>query len=163
MAIIKSELIQFGQNIKNWGSDAWSSIKNTFSGISNQAQAAIGSLVTGSVVGINANKVPEMTAEIENQIKIIETHLDEVNVNTDPSIAFADPGMQEACKAYIQGVMDACKAYTTQLNKLADTLDNVKAYYESNQARQSDTLQTAGKEVASSVERYERGSNVGNA
>ena len=97
-----------------------------------------------------------MTTAIDSAVAAIENHLNEVNVNTDPSKAFADPGMQQACKAYIGGVMDACRAYTSQLLKLADILMEIKDNYEAQQAAMNDTLNTAGQEVSQSVDRYAR-------
>lgn len=160
MGSIKSEAKDFFSNALNKGKDKVNEFSNWVSGTVNQVSSSVGSLVTGSVVGINANKVSEMTSAIETAVSDLENHLNEVNVNTDPSVAFADEGMQQACKAYIGGVMDACKAYTSQLLKLADTLDEVKSYYETSQAAQSETLTGAGNEAASSVERYTRGSGV---
>ncbi len=156
MATIKSEFNQFVSNIQGRAGDALDKISSLFSGIVGQAQAEIGSLIPGSVVGINVNMVGEMVSSIETTVKSIEDHLNEVHTNTDPSKAFADPGMQDACRAYISGVMEACKAYTSQLLKLADKLVELKEYYESSQEKQSSTLSTAGKEAASSVDRYTR-------
>lgn len=156
MASIKAELQQFTSMVGARGGDAWDAITNFFSNIKSQASAAIGSLIPGSVVGINVNRIPEMTASIEAAVAAIENHLSEVHVNTDPSQAFADPGMQQACRAYISGVMDACKAYTSQLLKLADMLIEIKNSYEAQQAAMNETLNTAASEAASSVERYTR-------
>lgn len=160
MATIKSEVTDFFSGALSWGKDKVGEFSNWISGTVNQVSSQVGSLIVGSVVGINVNKVPEMTGAIETEVAALEKHLEEVNVNTDPSLAFADEGMQQACRAYIGGVMEACKAYTSQLLKLADTLDEVKTYYETNQAKQSETLTGAGTEAASSVERYTRGSGV---
>ena len=156
-----SEVTQLGSSALSWGSDKIDQFTNFVSGTVNEVTSTVGSLIVGSVVGINANKVPEMVQSIETAVQSISTHLDEVNTNTDPSVAFADPGMQEACRAYIKGVMEACQAYTSQLLKLADTLEDIKATYEQNQQAQNETLQAAGTEAASSVEKYTRGAAGG--
>ena len=156
MATIKSEWQQFTSMIGARANDAWDAITNAFNNIKSQASAAIGSLIPGSVVGINVNKVPEMETAIETAVTAIENHLNEVNQNTDPSKAFADPGMQQACRAYIGGVMDACRAYTSQLLKLADLLVEIKESYQSQQEAMNQTLNTAAGDVASSVDRYTR-------
>ncbi len=156
MATIKSEVLQFTSMVGARANDALDAISNTFNSIKSQASAAIGSLIPGSVVGINVNKINDMTTAIDSAVAAIENHLNEVNVNTDPSKAFADPGMQQACKAYIGGVMDACRAYTSQLLKLADILMEIKDNYEAQQAAMNDTLNTAGQEVSQSVDRYAR-------
>lgn len=156
-----SEVKQLGSSALNWGHDRIDQFTNWVSGTVNEVSSAVGSLIVGSVVGINVNKVPEMVTAIETAVQSISNHLEEVNTNTDPSVAFADPGMQEACRAYISGVMQACQAYTSQLLKLADTLEDIKATYEQNQATQNETLQAAGTEAASSVEKYTRGAAGG--
>ena len=156
MPTIKSEFNQFVSGVSSFVGDTSDRINNLFSGIINQATAAIGSLIPGSVIGINVNKIPEMVGAIETEVKAIDEHLDQVNQEADPSKAFADPEMQEACRAYISGIMAACKAYTSQMLKLADKLIEVKEYYEANQARQSATLKQAGVEAESSVDTYTR-------
>ena len=156
MATIKSEFSQFVSGVSSFVGDAKDRITNLFKGIVNQASAAIGSLIPGSVIGINVNKVPEMVSTIEAEVKAINDHLDQVNQEADPAQAFADPEMQDACRAYIGGVMDACKAYTSQMLKLADKLVEVKEYYEANQAKQTSTLRQAGVEASSSVDAYTR-------
>lgn len=156
MANIKTDALQFVSSLNSRAGDAWEAFTNWVTGIKSQSSAAIGSLIPGSVVGINVNKIPEMEAAIEAAVSSIEEHLNEVNVNTDPSKAFADPGMQSACRAYIGGVMDACRAYTSQLLKLADLLVEIKESYQKQQEAMNSTLNTAAGDISSSVERYSR-------
>lgn len=156
MATIKSEFNQFISNIQNGAGSIASNFQNMIKGITGQASASIGSLIDGSVVGINVGKIPEMKDAIDATVKEIQAHLTEVNVNCDPSKAFADPEMQSSVKAYIGGVMEACNAYTSQLLKFADKLTEIQTYYEQNEAKKASTLQQAGTEVSSSVETYSR-------
>lgn len=154
MVDIRSELQQYFSNERANNANANANYEAMLSDIKAQASKRLGTLVNGSVIGINANKVNDMTATIVKAVSDIDKHLETVHTETDPSQAFADPEMQNACKAYIRGVMEVCSAYTSQLLKLATELDQIKAYYVSSQAKQASTLSNAGTQVASSVEKY---------
>lgn len=153
MPTIKSEFNQFVSSVGSTVGGIGDTISNFFRGITSQVSATVGSLISGSVVGINVNRIDEMRDSIRTYTNEIETHLEEVHLNTDPSGAFADPEMQAAVKAYVGGVMEACRAYTSQLLKFSDILYEIKVDYEAKQAAQSSTLRTAGAEVGN-VERY---------
>lgn len=155
MATIKAEYNQFVSNVASRANSAGDMLSTLFRGIISQASARIGSLISGSVVGINVNKIDGMRNAIRTYVNDIETHLDNVYVNTDPKSAFADPDMQSAVKEYIGGVMSACRAYTSQLLKFSDMLYEIQEDYKAKQAVQTDTLRGAGNEVGDSVERYQ--------
>lgn len=155
MATIKATFNQFTSGVGSQANSAGDRISTLISGIVGQAKASIGSLITGSVVGINVNKIDEMRNSIKTYVNDIETHLDNVYVNTDPKAAFADPDMQVAVKEYIGGIMEVCRAYTSQLLKFSDMLKEIQDDYIAKQAAQADTLRGAAGEVKDTVERYQ--------
>ncbi len=154
MVDIKAEFQQFMSATKANASSAKANFESLIGDIKAQANRQVGTLVNGSVIGINANKVGDMTGAIQTAVTNIDKHLETVHTETDPSQAFADTEMQAACRTYISGVMEVCSAYTSQLLKLATELDQIKAYYISEQQKQASTLSDAGTQVASSVEKY---------
>jgi len=153
-ATIKSQVNQFTSNTISRASDIGSKVTSMINGITGQVSATINSLIPGSVVGINIQAIPEMKEVVNKMITDINTHLEDVYVNTDPSGAFADPGMQDACKAYVKGVMEACKNYVSQLGKFVDLLTEIQENYVTQQAAQASTVESAGAEVANSVDAY---------
>jgi hypothetical protein len=98
-----------------------------------------------------------MQQAIINYTNGINDHLNEVRVNTDPSGAFADEGMQEAVKAFVGGVMAACQAYTTHLLSFVTLLEGIKETYQVNQAAQTQVMDQAAIDAASKIDAYEGG------
>ena len=157
---IKSEVSQFFSSAISKVVYKVEGLTHLVSCVTSSVTSTLGGLITGDVVGINVTKIPEMQDSIRSSVKAIQDHLDSVHTDTDPSIAFADPDMQTACRSYIEGVMTACKAYTSNLLRFVDLLSEVKGYYETNQAKQAETVTNAGQEAASSVEAYTEGTNA---
>lgn len=162
MAIIRSELSGFNSTQLGSTLNTNERFLSEITGIKNQANGSMNSLIPASVIGINANKVVQMTGAIRTCVTNIERHLSQVHVETDPSVAFADEEMQSACRTYISGVMDVCRAYTTQLLRLATELDQIKEYYKQEQTKQASTLSQAGEQLSSSVDRYEYAGSTSN-
>lgn len=77
------------------------------------------------VVGISADKIPEMRDAIRAEVQGIHTYLDGITVDTDADGAYKSEEVQRAVQAYIAKVKEYSKALTSDLLAFSDKLQDV--------------------------------------
>lgn len=156
---LKGTLISMGNVVTNTTHDIYDIVKQKMSGFIQEAGASISGLYAGDVTGINATKVPQLQAAIDDYVKRIQDTVDEVVNQSDPNQAFADDTMRAAIKEFNEAVATVCKNYTSYLLKLRDLLGHVLEIYTKNQETMSSTLREESSSTRSSVEAYTVGNN----
>lgn len=135
-----------------------SNLSNYFESLVNSAGTAVGSLLRGSsVIGINANEIPNMRNAIREYVTALETHLEKVKTDADTSGAFRGE-YADAVKIYVAAIAEACKCVTSQLLAFSDQLKEVSdAYAASDQAlsqRIKDTAASTSEQFTRYQEKY---------
>lgn len=125
-------------------------------GLFSQTAAAISSSFDGDVVGLNANKIPEMIDAIEAYIKRVETHLN--NIKTSTSTENAMKGEYAiAVKTYVQTACDTCYEITSQLRYFEDKLIAVEKAYKSKDENLQSAINATSDEMNSRWSEYKPG------
>ena len=97
-----------------------------------------------NVVGLNATKIPDMTAAIDNWVKKMEDHINTIDSNTEQSAAFRDENVQASVREYIENVKRYCTNLISDLMAFSDKLVSVKNAYEENMAKLSGGIKSTG-------------------
>ena len=97
-----------------------------------------------NVVGMNANKIPDMITAIENWVKEMEDHIKEIDSATDQSKAFKDDAVQKAVRDYIDNVKAYCVNLISDLNAFADKLVTVRNAYQQSMGTLSSAVKATG-------------------
>lgn len=113
-----------------------------------------------SVVGINTTMIPQMRTEIRNYVQAIQDHLNNVKVQTDPTVALKGTGMEQAVKEYIAKVVAYCNALCSNLLAFSDKLAKVQAAWEASDMNMSSTVNSGSSDLDSASTVYEE-QNVG--
>lgn len=126
-------------------------------GLKEDVVAGTQSLAKGDVVGINANKVDEMIASIEEYISGVNQQLDKLKEKADSSVVKAMQGeYATATKTYVQTAADVCYRIVTQLRYFEDKLIAVKEAYAKKDENMSSTINTAKSDMNSTWTEYQR-------
>lgn len=98
--------------------------QKSFLGIQYGGQSAQ-SLSGYSVVGINAEKIPEMREAIRTAVSALQGHIDGIEAHTNSSMAFKSEDVKVAVENYVVAVKDYCKALISDLLAFSDKLQTV--------------------------------------
>lgn len=137
-------------NLKNNASDA-------FDAVVGKGESAVGAVLKYDVVGINAEKVPDMQKAIREYVANLDKHLAEVNQNADTAQAFSGK-YATGVKKFVAGVTAACGAVISMLLAFNDQLEEVKAAYEKKDETVNSDLEKQTGELESNFKRYTEGS-----
>ena len=119
--------------------------------------AQISASFDGDVVGINANKIPDVINAIEDYIKRVDAKLTKLKENANTSTANAMSGEYAAAtKLYVQTSADVCYRIITQLRYFEDKLIAVGEAYNQKDQNMASTIQTTTTEMNSQWTEYQR-------
>lgn len=93
-----------------------------------------------TVVGIDANKVPQMALAIEDYIKRVKQHLDGIQPNANANHAYQGEGVQKAIEDYVNKTKEYCFNLTSQLRAFEDKLYDVKKAYDDNRKQMVENI-----------------------
>lgn len=133
----------------NWDNEVAQSNLNAGSYTSNQiagregSRAGVGNTTKSeySVVGINVNKIPDVQNAIDEYVRGLEEHINQIEANADPNAAFLSEDVQASVKNYLEKVKTYCKNLESQLIAFSDKLSEVRTAWE-----------TGTKNIASGVD-----------
>jgi len=126
--------------------DAVGQFRNFLGNMTSNFAGAIGGIWGGDVVGIKAAEVGTLRTAIVRKTTAIDNHLLTIQSSSDPAQAFADPGMQQSVREYVDAVTRVIGAYSSQLQKFATLLYNVENTYRDHQAEQASALSDGAAE-----------------
>ena len=119
--------------------------------------AQIDSSFNGDVVGINANKIPDIIDAIEEYIARVDKKLNKLKENANSSTVKAMQGEYAAAtKLYVQTSSDVCYRIITQLRYFEDKLIAVGEAYTQKDQNMASTIQTSTSEMNSQWTEYKR-------
>lgn len=104
-----------------------------------------------SIVGINANKIPEMREAIRNYVSGIQKHLDGFQASADSSKAFKSEVVTSSVQKYMDTVKEYCQNLTSQLIAFSDKLKDVETEW-------LKATQNMSQSVNDSVSNFNKGS-----
>ena len=87
-----------------------------------------------SIVGIDANRIPEMRDQIRNSVQAIQSHLDGIEAETNSSNAFRSDDIKNAVQQYVLSVKEYSKALISDLLAFSDKLQDVRNAWEQSTA-----------------------------
>ncbi len=94
-----------------------------------------------SIVGIDANRVPEMREQIRTSVQAIQAHLDGIEAQTNSASAFRSEDIKGAIEKYVDSVKEYSKALISDLLAFSDKLQEVReAWEQSTQSFASDSV-----------------------
>lgn len=132
-----------------------SNLSNYFESLINSAGSAVGSLLRGSsVIGINANEIPNMRSAIREYVTALETHLEKVVTDADTSGAFKGE-YASAVKVYVAAIAEACKCVTSQLLAFSDQLKEVSDAYIAQDQELSKRINDTAASTSEQFTRYQ--------
>lgn len=99
-------------------------------GIGARAGQSAQSLSGYSIVGIDANKIPEMRAQIRDSVQALQAHLDGIEAETNSTNAFRSEEIKSAVEQYVLSVKEYSKALISDLLAFSDKLQDVKNAWE---------------------------------
>ena len=108
----------------------------------------------GNVIGINANKIPDMIDAIEAYIKRIDSHLNEIRTNTSTENAMKGE-YALAVKEYVNAACDVCYKITSHLRFFEDKLVAVQKSFAARDESMKDTIGSVASEM-STWEEYKK-------
>ena len=111
--------------------DANSKVDQLTSGREGKRDAGAGSsLADATVVGINANEIPNVYKEIEVYCEAIELQIKKIDEKAKSEQGFKGKGVSTALTNYITSVKYYCKNLVSQLKAFNDKLRNVEIKWE---------------------------------
>lgn len=126
-----------------------------FSSLVNNVQSQVGSFFKGSnVIGINANEVDNMRAAIKQYTTDLNSHLDQVKLDTDTSQAFKGE-YAAATREYVAAIVASCQSIITYLNKFSDQLKEVKDAYQAQDTQMAAKIRETASATEGQFTRYE--------
>lgn len=88
-------------------------------------------LASGTIVGIDADFVTSIQTAIDTYIAGIQTELDKLETNVDPSTAFKGSGVTEAVQNFVTSVKEVAEGYIAKLQEAEkQIIDSVHSAYE---------------------------------
>lgn len=144
-----------GQGLVSGGKGLIDDVSTWCSSLVGDVSTAVTSAFSGDVVGINANKIPEMIESIEEYIKRVNTHLEEIKTNTSTENAMKGE-YAAAVKAYVGAACDVCYKITSQLRYFEDKLMMVQEAYAQKDSQLAGTINDTASEMNSSWTEYQR-------
>lgn len=147
-------------NVKNTytGESGGSNLLNNVSDWCNKLISDIGgnlqAMFEGNVIGINANKIPDMIDAIEAYIKRIDSHLNEIRTNTSTENAMKGE-YALAVKEYVNAACDVCYKITSHLRFFEDKLVAVQKSFAARDESMKDTIGSVASEM-STWEEYKK-------
>ncbi|MGE5456622.1 MAG: hypothetical protein ACM3O4_05950 [Ignavibacteriales bacterium] len=132
-----------------------SNLSNYFESLVNSASTTVGSLLRGSsVIGINANEIPNMRSAIREYVKNLEAHLEKVVTDADTSGAFKGE-YASAVTVYVSAIAEACKCVTSQLLAFSDQLKEVSDAYQAQDREMSQRIKDTAASTADQFTKYQ--------
>ena len=129
-----------------WGASDFNAAQAVSSQINNRGRSAFdmdardGKSI--NVVGINATKVDEMIAGIEEEVNKIYTQLEDIDPTADQTAAFLDETGQvgPAVIGYIEKVKEYCHNLVSDIRAFEDKLVDVRTAYQENMQKMSEAI-----------------------
>lgn len=132
-----------------------SNLSNYFESLLDSAGNAVGTLLRGSsVIGINANEIPNMRAAIREYVNALEAHLEKVKTDADTAGAFKGE-YADAVKVYVAAIAEACKCVTSQLLAFSDQLKEVSDAYLAQDREMSQRIKDTAASTSDQYTRYQ--------
>lgn len=118
-----------------------------------QREAGTGTFNSGDydVVGINTSMIPQMRQAIREYVDKINEYLNQVQANTDPSIALKGTGMEQAVKEYIQNVVKYCQVLCSNLLVFSDKLVKVEEAWRTSDQNMTNKVNFGSSELNSAA------------
>lgn len=138
-----------GQFIKGMVDNA----RSKFEAVVGRVDAFFEGLVTGDVVGIDANQVPQMKQAIKTYVDELKSHLDTMQTNAQTDEAFKGE-YAAAISDFVAAVNQCCYAVISQLLSFSDTLDEVQAKYAEKDSTMAKDISGQAEELRSSYQEY---------
>ncbi len=108
-----------------------------------------------SIVGIDANKVPEMREQIRSSVQSIQSHLDGIEAQTNSTNAFRSEEIKVAVEKYVESVKEYSKALISDLLAFSDKLQEVReAWEKSTQSFASDSVNSSATGMSDATTYY---------
>lgn len=108
-----------------------------------------------SIVGIDANRVPEMREQIRSSVQAIQNHLDGIESQTNSSNAFRSEEIKAAVEKYVDAVKEYSKALISDLLAFSDKLQEVReAWEQSTQNFAADSVNSSVTGMSDSTTYY---------
>lgn len=142
-----------GQSVVQTGKGLIDDVSTFVSGLTGSVGAAVSSQFSGDVVGINAAKIPEMKQAIEDYIKKVESHLNEIKTNTSTENAMKGE-YATAVKTYVGAACDVCFKITSQLRYFEDKLTAVEQAYQQKDENLAGTISDTASDMNSQYTEY---------
>ena len=152
---IYNGVVNAANTVSNWGKGLVDDVQSWANGLVADVGAAVSSSFDGDVVGINANRIPDMIASIEEYIGRINAHLDQIKEETSTANAMQGE-YAEATKIYVQTACEVCYRIVTQLRYFEDKLVAVQEAYIKKDQNMASTINTGASELNSSWTEYQR-------
>lgn len=152
---IYNGVVNAANTVSSWGKGLVDDVQSWSNSLVADVGAAVSSSFDGDVVGINANKVPDMINSIEEYIRRINSHLDKIKEETDTKMAMQGE-YAEAARIYVQTACDVCYRIVTQLRYFEDKLVAIQEAYSKKDQNMASTINTASSELNSSWTEYQR-------
>jgi len=138
---------------KSIASNVYETAKAKIEGLCDNIQACASSAVNGDVIGINANKIPEMQAAIKSYVNGVQKTLDDFAAECNTAIAFAGEHAAEI-KNYIGAVSTACDNIVSNMLYFYDRLGSIKKAFEERDTKLSSEFQQNGTDLKSQFQEY---------
>lgn len=106
------------------------------------------------IVGMNANKVPEMRTAIRTYVNNVESHLQGIDALASANNAFQGAEAQAAVRTYISKVKDYCIGLTSQLLAFSDKIKDVENAWQKQTAAAAQTITSTGSAFANNTGKY---------
>ncbi len=121
MGMISREFHDISWNIGSEIKNARDTISDMWRNVTGRVNATWNSIMNYDVVGINYAKVPDMQRAIDEYVKALSAHLEEVKKDADNSKAMKGE-YAVAVKDFINAICESCDAVISYLNKFRDKL-----------------------------------------
>lgn len=96
------------------------------------------------VIGLNATKISDMQAAINEMVTNIQSKIGELQTEIDSEQAFKGPEMKTALEQYLTQVVTYCNNLTSNLKAFNDKLSDVKNQWETATGNMSQQVNTTG-------------------
>ena len=148
-------VVDAGQGLISGGKGLIEDVSTWCNNLFSSVGTAIDSAFSGDIVGINANKIPDMINAIEEYINRINNHLNDIKTNTSTENAMKGE-YAAAVRTYVGTACDVCYKIISQLRYFEDKLILVRDAYQQKDQNLSSTIADTSKEMESSWNEYQR-------
>ena len=158
MGTIATNIQGLAWDVQSAFNNVASGFQSSVDGIIGTAGATIGGIISGDVVGININQVPNMQNAIREYVNNINQHLATVNQFATTENAFKGD-YAVAVTQFVQAVCTACENYVSQLLQFSDKLGHIAEKYQEHDQELKSNIGTQATNMESAYTKYTEGSN----